>query len=418
MSDSQVNGLSIKANMLWNSVGSLTNLGCQWLITVLVARMAPNYESAGVYALAMSIFNMFTQFAQYRMYTVQIADINKERSVGEYLSFRLLTCGLALFVLVVYSVCTCKPTALPVIVLYALYKMIGLVIDVLHACDQCNHRMDYIGKSLILQGVFSLGGFMLVFGFTGILELAIACMALSAALIGILYDFPKAKQLDIITLKFNVEDSIRQLIQYAPIVVAGIAFAAAPNLPRQYISSSLGDSSLGVYASIAAPVAIIQMGATYIYDPLLGYLVERFFKYQKREFITLIVWVVLGIATVGIVCYAVLEFIGPRLLEIIYGPSICDYIYLLQPMIVCAFTTGLSWFLNDLLVALRMHQGVIIGGVSCWGLTLCIIKPLIDLFGINGATLVNLLTSIFSISIMATMLTVSAARWFSKELND
>lgn len=259
---------------------------------------------------------------------------------------------------------------------------------------------------------------MLVFGFTGILELAIACMALSAALIGILYDFPKAKQLDIITLKFNVEDSIRQLIQYAPIVIAGIAFAAAPNLPRQYISSSLGDSSLGVYASIAAPVAIIQMGATYIYDPLLGYLVERFFKYQKREFITLIVWVVLGIATVGIVCYAVLEFIGPRLLEIIYGPSICDYIYLLQPMIVCAFTTGLSWFLNDLLVALRMHQGVIIGGVSCWGLTLCIIKPLIDFFGINGATLVNLLTSIFSISIMASILTVSAARWFSKELND
>ncbi len=89
--------------MIWNSVGSLTNLGCQWVITVLVARLASSYEAAGVYSLAMSIFNMFSQLAQYRMYTVQIADVRKENSVGEYFTFRLITVTASLLALSLYS---------------------------------------------------------------------------------------------------------------------------------------------------------------------------------------------------------------------------------------------------------------------------------------------------------------------------
>ena len=70
--------LSIKHNMFWNTVGSLTNLGCQWLITILVVRLSDGYSAAGIYSLAMSIFNMFSQLAQYRMYTVQIADVERK----------------------------------------------------------------------------------------------------------------------------------------------------------------------------------------------------------------------------------------------------------------------------------------------------------------------------------------------------
>ena len=39
--------LSMKRNMLWNSAGSFTNLLAQWLITVLVVRIASGYDAAG-----------------------------------------------------------------------------------------------------------------------------------------------------------------------------------------------------------------------------------------------------------------------------------------------------------------------------------------------------------------------------------
>ena len=31
--------LSVKANMLWNSIGSMTYLACQWLTTIVVVRL-------------------------------------------------------------------------------------------------------------------------------------------------------------------------------------------------------------------------------------------------------------------------------------------------------------------------------------------------------------------------------------------
>ena len=146
-----------------------------------------------------------------------------------------------------------------------------------------------------------------------------------------------------------------------PIVLAGAAVTAAPSIPRQYLSSVMGDSALGVYASVAAPVAIIQMGATYVYNPLLSYLVERYLDKNRQSFYGLIKKIVLGIIGVGAACSVALLFVGEFFLVLLYGDSISEYVYLLQPMILCAFLTGLAWFINDLLVALKNYRGVFIG---------------------------------------------------------
>ena len=45
--------LSLKANVLWNSIGSMFYLGCQWLITVLVVRLSSGFDAAGLLSLAM-----------------------------------------------------------------------------------------------------------------------------------------------------------------------------------------------------------------------------------------------------------------------------------------------------------------------------------------------------------------------------
>ena len=43
-----VKPLSVKKNVAWNTVGSLTNLVTQWLITVLVVRIASGFDAAGL----------------------------------------------------------------------------------------------------------------------------------------------------------------------------------------------------------------------------------------------------------------------------------------------------------------------------------------------------------------------------------
>ena len=77
--------LSLKANMMWSSVGSLTRLGCNYLVSsVLVVRLAAGFDAAGMLALAMAIANLVNPIADFRLRTVQVTDVTGERTSREY----------------------------------------------------------------------------------------------------------------------------------------------------------------------------------------------------------------------------------------------------------------------------------------------------------------------------------------------
>ena len=86
INQSKYEPLSIRANMAWNAIGSIVNLGCQWLISILVVRLSTGFDDAGLYSLAVAIFGVFSPISQYRMYTIQISDTTGENTLGEYLS--------------------------------------------------------------------------------------------------------------------------------------------------------------------------------------------------------------------------------------------------------------------------------------------------------------------------------------------
>ena len=367
--------LSIRRNMLWNSAGSLVNLGCQWVITVLIVRLSDGYDAAGVYSLAMSVYGIFSQLAQYRTYTYQVSDVRGENSA-------------------------CRPGALLAILLYSLYKMASLVVDVLHASDQQAHRMDYIGKSLAMQGVSSVALFTAIFWTTRSLELALLAMTAGVVAIGVLYDLPRTLRLTPIVPKISLEKARHLLVYCAPVVLAGIACSAAPSVPRQYLSHVMGDSALGIYASVAAPVAIIQMGASYIYNPLIGYFSESYARRDAREFRRLLVLTFCGIAAVGVACSVGLALLGGPLLALVYGEGIVEHLYLLQPLVLCAVVTGVMWFANDLLISLRGFRATFVGSVVALVTSLAVMVPAVGAFGMNGVTVANVASCVTSAAFM------------------
>lgn len=410
--------LSIRSNMLWNSAGSLTNLGCQWLITVLIVRLSDGYDAAGVYSLAMSVYGIFSQLAQYRTYTYQVSDVRGENTAGEYLAFRAMTCSLALVLTMVYAFFTCRANALPAILLYTLYRLAALLIDVLHGSDQQAHRMDYIGKSLAFQGVSSVVLFVAVFAGTRSLELTLFVMTLAILAIGLVYDYPRTAQLVQIRPGISAQKARRLLIYCAPVVIAGIACSAAPSIPRQYLSLVMGDSALGAYASVAAPVAIIQMGASYIYNPLLGYFSEAYARKDRAGFVRLLAKTFVGIALVGVACSIGLELFGGALLTLVYGKRIAEYLYLLQPLVLCAVITGVMWFSNDLLISLRLFRATFIGSIIALAASLLVMVPGVALFGMNGVTLANTLSCLASTAFMLLCLLRGVRRHFSTASED
>lgn len=404
MKQSTPKPLSIKANMIWNVAGSGLNLACSWLVSVFLIRLSAGFDAAGFYSLAIAIYSIFAPIAQYRTYVYQVSDLHNEYTNGEYLSFRFFTCGLALCLLIIYVLLTAQIDALLVTILYALYKMISLVIDVFHAVDQANKRMDFIGISNFLQGAFSLCAFIAVFFLTNSLNSALLAMIIATGAVLAFYDIPKTFKFGPFRPTFSLSKTLRLLLKCAPIVLAGIAAAAAPSLPRQLLNSMYGPEALGVYGTLYAPVALIQMGASYLYYPLIGYYSEAYERKDQKALKRLFLITVVAIALIGITASIAIALFGPQILELIFGNKILDYLYLLQPLIICAVLTAFMWFLNDLSQAFREFKIATIGDCLSLVVSVSLMVPLISAYDLNGVTYVAISASCISILFMSICL--------------
>ncbi|MEG1561088.1 MAG: polysaccharide biosynthesis protein [Raoultibacter sp.] len=396
--------LSIKANMLWNSAGSLVYLACQWLTTILVVRLSSGYDAAGLLALAMSIVGIFGTFANYKMGTYQISDIRHENTVGEYLGFRCITLALACAACLVYAAFTCPDYAIVTVGLFFVYKGVGLLIDILHGLDQQNRRMDYIGKSFIAQGVLSLLAFAIVFYFSADLNAAIIAMTVAALGVLVFFDTPRAAQFEALKVHISGKKAFFFFKTSLPAVLAALAASAIFAIPKQYLCSVMGDASLGIYASVAAPALVIQMGAVYLYGPLLDIFPQLFFDGEIKKFRTLMLKTVGGILVVTLVCSMVLELIGSWALQLLFGMSIAPYIYLLQPIIFSTALTAYLWFFGDILIALRNFKANFIGNVVAFVLVIPFSFICVNAWGMNGVSFAGALACLCGVGCLLVSL--------------
>lgn len=396
--------LSMRENMLWNSAGSITYLACQWLVTVLIVRLSDGYNAAGLLSLASSVTGTFGTFANYKMGVYQISDIKHENTTSEYLGFRLITLGGSFIACIIYSLITCPLSSILTITLYFIFKAVGLVIDIMHGLDQVNRRMDFIGKSFMLQGVSTLAAFTVVFGLTQSLDLAI--MAMTAAAFGVLFlfDLPHSRTFESYGVHITAKKTFYLLKRSFSAVLASLACSAIYTAPKQLLLVMVSDAALGIYSSAAAPALVVQMGATYLYAPLLDVFARHHYERNKQEMLRLLKRTALGVIAIGIVCYIGAGLLGEWALCLLFGESIRPYAYLLQPVVVTSVATAFLWFFGDLLVALRSFRGYFLGNA----IALASVVPLgvfcIQQWGMNGVSFAATAASFIGAATMALFL--------------
>ena len=381
-------GLSLKKNIAWNSAGSIVRLGCNYLITIAVVRLSHGFDAAGALSLAMSVSNLVAPFADFRLRTVQVTDVRGEHSSGEYVGLRLLTSVLAFVVGVVYAFLTCSLDAVPAIVAYLVASLAANFIEGLHAIDQRHLRMDYIGRSYMMQGISNLALFSVVLWFSDSLVLACISMAVSTLAICFIYDMPRASGFESIKPVIDLRSAARTLATLLPLVIAQVCSSAVLTVPKQYLAASVSTAALGIYSSVASPAAIVQMGASYIYSPLMGEFAQRF-KDDKASALKLFGRTIQGIVGITVVFSVLILLFGEWVLGLLYGQEIVEYSYLLGPAVLCTFVTAFAWFMNDLLLSLRDYKASFLGNVVATVVSLAVTIPVVDLFGMNGVSWVG-----------------------------
>ena len=129
-----------------------------------------------------------------------VSDVEKGNTTNsQYVAFRLITTMVA-FVRM-FNLCRAltRPGGvllLPVIA-FLVYKIVVVVIDILHGVDQQHSRLDYAGVSLIMQGFSSIASFTAVFWLSQNLTLAVSAMTVTSDSHPLsLFDWRVASRLD------------------------------------------------------------------------------------------------------------------------------------------------------------------------------------------------------------------------------
>lgn len=378
--------LSIQSSIMWNACGSICYLGCQWLLTVLVVRIS-GLADAGMLSLAMSVCNIWYSIALYGIRNFQVSDTIEKYSDRVYILSRLITGSMGLVGCVVYIFVVSYDTMQRIcILLYYFFKFSEALHDVYAGIFQKNWRLDYAGKSLFIRSVLSLLSFVIMLYVTGNLALTIGSMAGVCLVAVLLYDMPIAKKMEVFNCAHG-RDIKKLLIECFPLVIYTLFATSIATIPRLIMERELGSYQLGIYSSIATPTLIIQMGATYVFNPYITLFAERYHQRDKKGFIAILrkcIAAVILLAAVGLLGGKVLGKWG---LNLLYGEAVAKYVDLLLPLIVCTILTGFSWLLSGVLTSVRAFKALVGGNLLAVILSAILSLCFIRNWGMQGASI-------------------------------
>lgn len=403
--------ISMEASIFWNTAGSLVYMVTQWLISIMVVRIA-GVSVAGDLSLAMSVNNIFYSLAMFGIRNYQVTDVKGKYNNATYIINRVITCLGATFLCTIYcAVIGYSSAQRGCILLYCAFKMAEAMYDVYAGICQKAWRMDCIGKSWMLKGVVTFAVFGGVLYITDSLLYAILAMAAVSFLIIIVYDIPITGKLEDIRVIGMENKSFQLMKECFPLVCYQLLTTAIPTIPRIFMERMLGNYDLGIYSSVAAPTVIVQMGASYIFNPFMTMFAELYMDKKKKEFWDTFKKCMLAILGLSVVALVGGKILGRWGLNLLYGSEVAEYVNLLLPIIVCTILTALVWFLGGLLTVVRDFKGLNLSNIPAVLISAIGSLVFMNIIDMQGASLALIIALVVQVICMIGFLRKKVKGW-------
>lgn len=397
---------SLAKNMLWNTIGNLVYSICQWVMTILVVRI-DSYGSAGILSIAMSTSSTFSTIAMFSMRNYQVSDLKQEFHDAEYLGSRIITCIGAMIMCSIYAISSSSIYQMLCIDAFMLIRIAESIVDVIHGIDQKYNRYDIIGKSFLIRGIATdvtfIGGYL----FFNSLLFSLILVGITNTIIVIMYDIRKTEKLEKLSFIINDKHILTLFKKCTPIVITSFALSMIPLVSKTTIQNFLGNDVLGVYSSIASPTLVVQIFATYAFNPLIPRIAKLYMQKKYDEFLQafhkiLLIFVIFSLIT----CLGAI-LLGRFGLKILYGDSILSSYYLFMPLVCCTIFTALIWIMNSIVTSIRkitpMMITVIVGFIICFLFS----NYFVNIFGANGASYIQVLCYILILIVLLLIVLIT-----------
>lgn len=390
----QPDSVSIKKNIVWNSVGTFVMFFCQWLMMVLVVRLS-GYSDSGILSLSISCGNVFLIIAAFGVKTFQVSDVKDKYQDGEYFGAKLITILFTVAAGCVWVlVSSYDGVEKSSILLYMLYIMVYSYSDAVYGALQKKWRLDIAGISMCIRNIAALVIFCLVIWLTKEIRFALAAILAASLAVLFFYDLPASKKVVRIRPALRGKRCWLLLWECFPFAVYTFLHTLLLTVPKLSVRGFYDKETLGIYSAVMAPVAVLQVAATFVINPLSTLLAARIEEGKILELIKILgkcFLMLLGILVIGILAAL---FLGKWGLRILYGDDITQYAYLLVPMVIVSVMTAFTILLGNLAVVMRDWKGAnlsaVAGLAAAFGISWLLI-PSMGMQGANWATFCALL---------------------------
>lgn len=368
-----------------NTGSSTIYFFCQWFTTVLAVRFA-DFETAGIYALAISFTNLFYFLALFGIRNYQLSDIAGRFSEGQYFAARML----AAFVAVASFFATVWVSRLSAYTfgcyaVYMLFKLGEAYTEGYFPLLQLREDYRTLALSYTAKGVFPAAAFAAALRMTHDLLTAIICLTAGYGLCILLLDFPHLCRMRLQKPEFRRCGAI--LWNCVPLLLVSLSAPVMNYVTRSAVDLELGERLLGQYASLSSVIVVMSTFSGAVFVVFLPN-VSRWKECGKwRRIYIFCRYALIVMAIVGAIAMIVGKLAGPWVCAKIFGEEILENIALLVPLLATSTVLMVKSFFSALLIPLEMRWLLLCG--ECSGAVLCatLANPLTRAAGLQGTNL-------------------------------
>ncbi|MGV1004086.1 MAG: lipopolysaccharide biosynthesis protein [Candidatus Nanopelagicales bacterium] len=327
--------LSLRLNFSWHLGGTLIYNLSQWLLVVVLARLA-GPAVVGQYVLASAVAMPIFLGVGMNLPVVIATDARRVFSLRDYFRARVVLTALSfLLTMVVGVIIGMSAAELAVLAAVAGCRVAEAYAQAGYGYFQLRGRLDMTAKSMSGRGVVGVVAFALGFLASG--ELLGACLAMLASwflaivawdrvrIVALAADDPAAK----LDTKGEPGQTRRIIAKSWPLGIDAGSRSLALNAPRYAIQWWLGSASLGVFAALANFALAISLVTAALSAPVVPVLSRHFAGGHRTAFIRLHVRLVAFAAAIALAGVVGAVLVGELFVRLVFGPAFVN-----QPLLI------------------------------------------------------------------------------------
>lgn len=415
-------GLSLRKNVAWISLGEGVDLISQWGLLAVLSKLM-DVGAVGLFGLAMAVIVPVTQLFDLGLRKAQATDVAREYHFNHYFSLRVVTSSVALLLIIlVGSALGVSAYGWTVVFLMALAKVIEGQSDVFHGLFQHHSRMDYIARARMLRGPLGLTLFTLGILVTGDQRVASLGLIVAAFTVLLLNDVRLARRFltvdgaegsqgnlsdtgphKAIAFVWDTKRMSALVRQVLPLGIVALLASLQMNIPRYSLEHQLGLEALGYFTAVSVLYSATARMANAIAHSASASMARGFAAGDRRSVVLL--YAKLGIMgfLLGVGGVLAVMVMGREILTILYTEAYADYTDILVLVMVAAAIRHLGSVWQLAIVAARRFRLHLIQHVGNIAVTAVASLLLIGPYGVAGAAYVLIVVALINLTIVTTI---------------